>query len=157
MSATKRSHLRAQAKLIRALDELEKSSPTTSALIVRLTTVIAQEAASSPKFAAALSGLENPTPVRATVAAKPEPEPAAKPASVDSRRARRTSAKLNPLTLYSTKGEAALKTALAPLEIEQLKDIISEYSMNQDGLAMRWKSKPRLIDRIVTFAADRAA
>jgi hypothetical protein len=50
-----------------------------------------------------------------------------------------------------------LRQSLAPLNLEQLKDIIADYGMDPSKLAMKWKTPKRIIDRIVEVSLGRAA
>jgi hypothetical protein len=54
-------------------------------------------------------------------------------------------------------GENALRGALTPLNVEQLKDIVAEYGMDTSKLALKWKSRDRLQDLIVATVRDRLA
>jgi len=53
-------------------------------------------------------------------------------------------------------GEDALRTRLATLSIEQLKDIVAEFGMDPGKLVIKWKSADRIIDRIVEISMPRA-
>lgn len=68
---------------------------------------------------------------------------------------RRPPAVLDPVAL-ATHGEDQLRAELAPLTIDQLKDIVADYGMDRDSLAMRWKIAGRVIDRIVEVSMSRA-
>ena len=68
---------------------------------------------------------------------------------------RRSSAVLDPVTL-AAQGEEALRAELAPLRLDQLKDIVADYGMDYDKLAMRWRKTERVIDRIVEISMNRA-
>ena len=70
-------------------------------------------------------------------------------------RGRRSPAVLDPVSGYR-EGEEALRSRLRDLGLEQLRDIVAEYGMDPDKLAMKWKSTDRLIDRIVDVARGRA-
>ena len=72
------------------------------------------------------------------------------------RRSSRDKAVLDPVATVRERGEDELRKQLATLTVEQLKDIISEYSMDQDKLAMKWKSFQRLTDRIVEISHSRS-
>lgn len=72
------------------------------------------------------------------------------------RTSRRAPAQLDPMATLVERGEAGLRAALAQLDIEQLKDVIADYGMDPDKLAMKWKTADRLIDRIVTTAVSRS-
>ena len=68
---------------------------------------------------------------------------------------RRPAAVLDPIEL-AVKGEDVLRKALEPLALDQLKDIVADYGMDQDKLAMKWKTPDRVIDRIVDTSLRRA-
>lgn len=71
------------------------------------------------------------------------------------RRNRRAPASLDPFEVFSSEGETGLRAALQKLDIELLKDIVAEFSMDRDRLAMKWKTPGRLIDRIVETVVAR--
>ena len=49
-----------------------------------------------------------------------------------------------------------LRKRLMDLDLEQLKDIVAEHGMDRAKLAMKWKSKDRLVDLIMTTVKSRA-
>jgi truncated hemoglobin YjbI len=68
---------------------------------------------------------------------------------------RRTPARLDPFEIFET-GEQALRSALADLDVEQLKDVIAQYGMDAARLAMKWKTPDRLVTLIVDTVKARA-
>jgi hypothetical protein len=54
------------------------------------------------------------------------------------------------------KAREMLRNRLRQLSLDQLRDIIAEYGMDPDKLAMKWKSTERLVDRIVEVARGRS-
>ncbi len=68
---------------------------------------------------------------------------------------RRPPALLDPVAL-AARGEDVLREELEPLTLDQLKDIIAEYGMDHDRLAMKWRTPKRLIGRIVEVSIGRA-
>ena len=68
---------------------------------------------------------------------------------------RRPAALLDPIAL-AQKGEDVLRTALEPLTLDQLKDIVADYGMDQKKLVMKWKTSSRVIERIVEISISRA-
>ena len=68
---------------------------------------------------------------------------------------RRPPAVLDPVALASH-GEDELRAALAPLTLDQLKDIVADYGMDRDKLVMKWRTTNRVIDRIVEVSINRA-
>jgi hypothetical protein len=68
---------------------------------------------------------------------------------------RRSPPVLDPYELLA-KDEGELHLALLKLDLEQLKDIIAFHGMDQQKLAMRWKSKSRLVALIEDRVRNRA-
>ena len=68
---------------------------------------------------------------------------------------RRPAAILDPVSL-AAQGEDTLRSELAALNLEQLKDIVADYGMDHDKLAMKWKTPDRVINRIVEVSLSRA-
>src|SRR5438132_2813350 len=62
---------------------------------------------------------------------------------------RRAPGVLDPYREYAS-GEDQLRQKLGSLTVEQLKDIVSEQSLDSARLALKWKSSERLVDLIVT-------
>jgi hypothetical protein len=67
---------------------------------------------------------------------------------------RRASALLDPVDL-ARQGEEILRSRLAELNLEQLKDVVAEYGMDSGKLVLKWKTPTRMIDHIVDFAIRR--
>lgn len=67
---------------------------------------------------------------------------------------RRESSLIDPYLEYAS-GETQLHLKLEPLTVDQLKDIVSEYALDSSRLALKWKSRERLIELIVTTVASR--
>jgi hypothetical protein len=61
---------------------------------------------------------------------------------------------VDPFKLLSS-GEQHLRSELAKLELEQLKDIVAEYGMDTSRLALKWKSHERLVDFVVNTVVAR--
>jgi len=68
---------------------------------------------------------------------------------------RRTPAVLDPVELVR-QGEPVLRARLGELNIEQLKDVVADYGMDQGKLVLKWKAPERIIDRIVEVSLGRA-
>jgi hypothetical protein len=51
--------------------------------------------------------------------------------------------------------EDALRTKLASLSVEQLKDIVAEFGMDPGKLVIKWKTADRIIERIVEISMSR--
>ncbi|WP_420752616.1 hypothetical protein [Rhodococcus sp. O3] len=136
-----------------ALLRLSESTPVAATALIKLVQVVADEAARTPRFAKALSGVlaavaEPASPQLAPVAATPVEKQPAERKSV-ARRGKRSPGPFDPFAAYRTDGEDGLRARLAPLELEQLKDIVAEHNMDYDRLAMRWRTASKLHDRIV--------
>lgn len=78
------------------------------------------------------------------------PEPAAGRA-----KNRRPAAALDPVAVVG-EGEDALRDRLSALSLDQLRDVVAEYGMDQGKLVMKWKDPARVMDRIVDIALARA-
>lgn len=52
-------------------------------------------------------------------------------------------------------GEGGLRSALESLSLEQLKDVISAFSLDSSRLALKWKDRGRLVELIVTTIRSR--
>ena len=68
---------------------------------------------------------------------------------------RRAKAAVDLFALFSV-SEQRLRTELAKLRLEQLKDVVSEYGMDSARLALKWKSVERLTELIVSTVVSRA-
>ena len=68
---------------------------------------------------------------------------------------RRPPAVLDPIAL-AQQGEGVLRAALSSLTLDELKDIVADYGMDQKRLVMKWKTPSRVIDRIVEVSIGRA-
>lgn len=53
-------------------------------------------------------------------------------------------------------GEDVLRSKLAALSVEQLKDIVAEFGMDPGKLVIKWKTADRIIERIVEISMPRA-
>lgn len=60
---------------------------------------------------------------------------------------RRAPAAIDPFAIHRA-DPTALRPALDDLDIEQLKDVVAQYGMDARRLALKWKSRDRLIDLI---------
>ena len=68
---------------------------------------------------------------------------------------RRSPAVLDPV-MIAQRGEDPLRKSLESLALEQLKDIVADYGMDQRRLVMKWKTPARVIDHIVEVSVSRA-
>ncbi len=68
---------------------------------------------------------------------------------------RRKPGPFDPMLVYSDQPDA-LKARLSELSINELKDIIAEHGMDRSRLALKWKSKERLTDLIITTVHNRS-
>lgn len=119
-------------------------------VLLDLARVVADQAERDPAFAeeiAAALGLgerhgdRSPAPKRTPNAGRP--------------RNRRPAAVLDPIALVR-EGEAALRSRLAALSLDQLRDIVADYGMDPGKLVMKWKDADRVADRIVEMSLTRA-
>jgi len=70
-------------------------------------------------------------------------------------RHRRPEAAIDPVEV-ARGGEELLRSRLAALSLDQLKDVVAEHGMDSGKLVMKWKSRERVIDRIVQISLSRA-
>jgi hypothetical protein len=76
-------------------------------------------------------------------------------ADVHRKGGRRTPALIDPLVL-ARRGEDILRQELSRLDIEQLKDVVSQYGMDPGKLVMKWKDAGRIIQRIIELSLARS-
>jgi hypothetical protein len=147
-----------------AIEQLATTDDVLSKVLAGLTAVIAEEALQNAEFRTQLNEvLAND--VGRSMGVLPRKGPvapaarASKGASAKARpkRGRRAPGPWDPYDVYAEVGETGLRDRLSQLELEQLRDIIAEYGMNTDGLAMRWRTADRVVGRIVERVVDRAA
>lgn len=83
-------------------------------------------------------------------------EDASTTSAIPKKRSRkRNAALLNPETILEVQGEAVLLESLNQLEVDQLKDIVSEFGMDPGKKVMRWKKKEKILSHIVGVANNR--
>lgn len=70
-------------------------------------------------------------------------------------RNRRTQAVLDPVKL-AQQDVVVLTERLQSLGLEQLRDIVAEYGMDPQRLVMKWKTKEKVVEHIVTMAVQRS-
>ena len=117
--------------------------------LLRLAEVVAEQAARDPEFSRKLDDiLENKRRVRTRPRAKADG--GVRPKN------RRPPAILNPVDGVREHGEEWLRCRLVDLNLEQLRDIVAEYGMDQGRQVMKWKTESRVIERIVEIALARS-
>jgi hypothetical protein len=106
---------------------------------------VADAADRDPELANRLSDIFGATPV------------APKKAATVAGRAknRRAAAALDPIAVVGN-GENVLRSQLSDLSLDQLRDVVAEYGMDQGKLVMKWKDPARVIERIVEIALARS-
>lgn len=112
---------------------------------------VVQEADTNPAFRARIEtalGLDDKKKpeVKAGDAGSPHPK---RPSN------RRPPAVLDPVHL-ARQGEDLLRSELAKLDIEQLRDVVADYGMDTGKLVLKWRDPERIIERIVEVARGRA-
>lgn len=70
-------------------------------------------------------------------------------------RNRRTQGVLDPVQL-AQQDVAILTEQLRSLDLEKLRDIVAQYGMDPQRLVMKWKTKEKVVEHIVTMAVQRA-
>lgn len=121
--------------------------------LYKLARIISDEAKRNPEFAEELRTVLEP-PAKARRNSK-DSRKRSTAAGISRPANRRPPAVLDPVAL-AQRGEEALRTALSSLSLEQLKDIVADYGMDQKKLVMKWKTPSRVIDRIVEVSISRA-
>jgi hypothetical protein len=76
--------------------------------------------------------------------------------AIPKRRTRREPAIIDVFEAYERGGEAALRAALAPLTVDQLKDVVAQHRMDRSQLALKWRTPERLVELIVAQTISRA-
>ena len=76
--------------------------------------------------------------------------------AIPRRRSRRQPGAVDVFAAYGQGGEPGLRQALAPLTVDQLKDIVAEHRMDRSQLAMKWRTPDRLLELIVAKTISRA-
>jgi len=71
------------------------------------------------------------------------------------RKNKRTPAVLDPIIL-AEKDTKELQLKLEELDIEKLKDIVSEFRLDPSRIVMKWKDKNRIIEHIIKASLSRA-
>ncbi len=61
---------------------------------------------------------------------------------------------LDPVAVVGD-GENILRSQLSDLSLDQLRDVVAEYAMDQGKLVMKWNDPARIVDRIVEIALAR--
>ena len=115
--------------------------------------VVSDEAERNPEFAERLRGVFKSA--MATRPAKADHGDIGAGSKTSRPANRRPPAVLDPVA-FAGKGEEALRVALAPLTLDQLKDIVADYGMDRERLVMKWKTSNRVIDRIAEISIRRA-
>lgn len=131
-------------------------------ILVRVATVVAEEAARNPQFLARLEAAlaSDKTPAKrsssTSKSAPLRPEPDGVQKGEEKRRGgRRSPAVIDPVDL-AVHGEAGLRDQLNGLDLEKLLDIVAQYGMDPGKLVMKWRDRDRVIDRIVEVSLARA-
>ncbi len=70
-------------------------------------------------------------------------------------RNRRKPAPFDPFGIYE-QGEAALRIRLGELDVEALKDIVAEHGMDPGKLVLKWKTKERILEHILSTVQARS-
>ena len=70
---------------------------------------------------------------------------------------KRKASVLNPESVLLEHGEDYLEYQLKLLELEELRDIISEFGMDPSKRAIKWKTKDKVIDHIIDVSRNRSS
>jgi hypothetical protein len=120
----------------------------------RFMRAVLEEADRNPAFDAALQEALGGLPPKTK---DPKTSKMAETSSGEPKRAknRRAPAAFDPVHIVRS-GEAILRQELSKLNIEQLKDLVSEYGMDPGRLVVKWTDPTRFIDKIVELSLSRA-
>lgn len=124
--------------------------------IERLFAEVVREAKLRPTFAAQLRAAWEASSQQATITESGHETPLTSSRARTTRLHRRTPAVLDPLAIHQ-QGEDHLRAALVTLTVDQLKDIVAEHGMDTNKLAMKWRTRERLEELIVTTVRERMA
>jgi len=120
--------------------------------------VVLSEMRANPAFAERVGAVLDPPPSEpvARQAKDSWPRGSRPPAAEGAakRGNRRAASLVDPLTAIHS-GQQHLRNQLAPLDLEQLRDVVADYRMDPSKLAMKWKDRERVIDHIVATAVER--
>lgn len=119
-----------------------------------LAKAVADEAERNPEFAERIRTILGDQ-ITATKRRSASRSAGGTPAENKKRGNRRAPAILDPVAL-AAEGEVVVRSQLAPLDLEQLRDIVADYGMDPGKLVMKWKSPERVIDKIVEISLARA-
>lgn len=72
-------------------------------------------------------------------------------------RKRRAPAAFDPVAVLRAEGDSELRSRLSTLDLEQLKDIVAQHGMDPGRLVMKWKTRERVVNRIVEMSMSRAS
>lgn len=111
--------------------------------------VISDQAERDPAFAKQLSEALRRAAGEATALAQSSPGRAPR------RGNRRAPALIDPVEL-AKENQQKLEAALSDLDLEQLRDIVADFGMDTDKLAMKWKNPEKVRERILEVAMARA-
>jgi hypothetical protein len=70
-------------------------------------------------------------------------------------RNRRKPAPFDPFVVYD-EGEETLRNRLGALDLEPLKDIVAEHGMDPGKLVLKWKTRERIVEHIVSTVQARS-
>ena len=116
-----------------------------SSTLRRLFDEIIEEAERRPEFGRRLSAALTEAPPLSQAGIHP-------PKRVS--RNRRAPGVLDPFDVF-VQGEQALREALQKLNLDQLKDIVSQQAMDSSKRALKWRAPERLVDLIVETVRSR--
>lgn len=111
---------------------------------------IVREAEANPTFA---EQIKLALDIDAPTAGGPKP---AQVSANSARLHRRRPGVMDPFQVFEAVGDNGLRGRLMDLSVEQLKDIVAQYGMDSAKLAMKWRTKDRLVDLIAVTVRGRS-
>lgn len=130
-----------------AVQRLGADNPPAAELLTALFRTVAEEAARTPRFAKALiEAAATAGSGDALIAAAPVRAPRVRSTSSRRAAAKREPGAFDPFEVYNASGADALRGRLAPLSVDQLRDIIAEQQIDTHKETGRKRKQEVLVD-----------
>lgn len=131
----------ARAQLDASIDQLSAVDPEAAVVILTMARLAADAMRGGETVFAGAAA-------RVVDSAQPV-TPARTPSTAARTRSTRNPAALDPFDVFRSDGRDALRSRLAELSLDQLRDVIHQYGMDPDKRAMKWKTVSKVRDRIL--------
>jgi hypothetical protein len=124
-----------------SIDALARKNPDAAVVVLTMARLAADAMLTGDEPFSSAAARVMPAPQTPTA----RQTPAARPGTPSTR----NRAVLDPFEVYRSHGRDTLVSRLADLDLDQLRDIIHHFGMDPDKRAMKWKTVPRVRERIV--------